>query len=63
MSNNKVAESIGFEPGTYEVNTSVLQSSFQEFATNDSGKFETFKQRDITKQKRPNSVEVMTSLF
>jgi hypothetical protein len=25
-----------------------------------SGKFETFKQRDITKQKRPNSVEVMT---
>lgn len=60
MSNNKVAESIGFEPGTYEVNTSVLQSSFQEFATNDTGKFETFKQRDITKQKRPNSVEVMT---
>lgn len=59
MSNNKVAESIGFEPGTYEVNTSVLQSSFQDFATNDAGKFETFKQRDATKQKRPNSVEVM----
>ncbi|CAC5394289.1 unnamed protein product [Mytilus coruscus] len=59
MSNSRLTEAIGFETGTYEVNTAVLQSTFVENDLNNTEKIETVKQFNTVRHKRPHTIEVM----
>lgn len=59
MSNSRLTEAIGFETGTYEVNTAVLQSTFMDNDLNNTEKIEIVKQFDHVRHKRPHKIEVM----